>query len=101
MLLERTLSLLQLDIGPISPLRARELGTLGYMEWLGGLPGDMPYAKAAIIAHTQAYPFGAASPAVAVFCELLLDSLRPQPFALPIEMPPPLRRGGARARRGL
>ncbi|OOY21113.1 hypothetical protein BMI86_00580 [Thioclava sp. DLFJ5-1] len=101
MLLERTLSLLQLDIGPISPLRARELGTLGYMEWLGTLPGDMPYAKAAIVAHMQAYPHSLISPAVEVFCELLLESLTPQPFALQIEMPPPVRRGGARARRGL
>ena len=97
MLLERTLT--QLDIGRVTPQRARELGCLGYMQWLGGLPGNAPYLPEAIRAHAMAAPFCPTSPAVAVFCELLSASMTPSPELLPLALPDPLRRGGARARR--
>lgn len=45
MILERTLA--QLDIGPVAPQHAQTLGQLGYMQWLGGLPGHVSYPEAA------------------------------------------------------
>lgn len=98
MLLELTIS--QLDIGPVPPRRARELGHLGYIQWLGSLSGDDNYHRAAGRAHAMAAPFRRGSPAVAVFCELLAASTRMPPAPPTVEIPPPARRGGARARRG-
>ena len=97
MLLERTIS--QLDIGHVPPARAAELGRMGYMQWLGGLPGNAAYLREALRAHAMASPFCTTSPAVAVFCDLLLDSMELPPVALPLALPEPLRRGGARSRR--
>jgi hypothetical protein len=48
----------------------------------------------------MAAPFRRGSPAVAVFCDLLAASVRMPPAALSVTLPPPARRGGARARRG-
>ena len=97
MFLERTIS--QLDIGPMSHDEATELGQLGYLQWLAGLPADAGYAKEAMHAYATARPFLRSSPALAVFCELLVASTR-DPFApLPLKMPKRERRGGARARR--
>lgn len=97
MLLERTIA--QLDIGPVSPQRAREMGQLGYMQWLGALPGASDYHAQAMAAYQTAAPFMRTSPAVAVFCELLVSSTRMPPEPLPLAMPPRKRRGGAEARR--
>ncbi len=97
MLLERTLS--QLDIGSISPERATEMGRMGYLQWLGALPGRVNYAREAMRAHAMAEPFAKGSPAVAVFCALLRDSMQIPPRALPLALPERQRRGGAQARR--
>lgn len=97
MLLERTIS--QLDLGPMPPGRAAELGQLGYLQWLGALPGRADYRQAALHAHAKALPFAAASPAVAAFCDLLLASVALPPRPLPLALPARQRRGGAQARR--
>lgn len=96
MLLERTIS--QLDTGYLPQARAQELGQLGYMQWLGGLPGDAEYRREAMRAYWAAAPFIRTSPAVAVFCDLLVASTRMPPAPLPLSLPRH-RRGGARARR--
>jgi hypothetical protein len=97
MLLERTIS--QLDIGQVPPERAAEMGRLGYMQWLGGLPGDADYLHEAARACEMARPFLPASPAVAAFCHLLVASTAMPPEPLPLHMPTPCQRGGAQARR--
>lgn len=97
MLLERTIS--QLDIGPVSSTRAQEMGQLGYMQWLGGLPAQANYPREAMRAYQMALPFRRASPAVAVFCELLVASTRLPLEPLALALPRPRRRGGAEARR--
>jgi hypothetical protein len=97
MLLERTIS--QLDIGPLPPDAAAELGHLGYMQWLAGLPGSVDYRRAAMQAWAAAQPFARVSPAVAVFCDLLVASTRSPPEPLALVLPARHRRGGARARR--
>ncbi len=98
MLLEQTI--LQLDIGPVPQTRAVELGHMGYMQWLGGLPGQANYRLAALHALTMAAPFMDNSPAVAVFCDLVIASTRSPLEALNLRLPAHHRRGGARARRG-
>ena len=96
MLTELTIS--QLDIGHLPPERALELGQLGYLQWLGSLPGDEGYPVAAMRAYTMARPFIRSSPAVAVFCDLLVASTRMPPEPLTLQLPRH-RRGGGRARR--
>ncbi|MEM6625058.1 MAG: hypothetical protein AAF674_22805 [Pseudomonadota bacterium] len=97
MLLERTI--IQLDTGDMPSDEARQMGQLGYMQWIAGLPGDADYLQAALNAYDKAAPFMMHSPAVAEFCELLLSSLE-QPLApLPLAMPKRQRRGGAQSRR--
>jgi len=97
MLTERTL--IQLQIHPGTPARARELGQLGYMQWLAGLPADAAYPYEVRRALRLAAPFEASDPAVAAFCTLLRTSLQ-RPFApLDLSLPRPRRRGGARMRR--
>ena len=97
MLLERTIY--QLDIGSVPPDEADELGQLGYMQWLGSLPARSDYAREAMHAHTMAQPFAETSPAVAVFCDLLIASMRTPIEPLPLKIPPRKRRGGAKRRR--
>ncbi|MEO1611484.1 MAG: hypothetical protein AAFU55_03895 [Pseudomonadota bacterium] len=97
MLLERTIS--QLDIGPVPPARALELGRLGYLQWLGGLKGDTDYRREAMRAYLAAAPFAPASPAVSAFLDLLVASTRTPLEPLAIPLPERSRRGGARARR--
>ncbi len=99
MLLEQTI--LQLDIGAVPQDRAIELGHLGYLQWLGSLPGDANYPAAAMHALTLAAPFMEGSPAVAVFCDALLASLRAAPVTLELTLPAHQRRGGSQARRGV
>ena len=97
MLLERTI--LQLDTGPMPPDEARQLGQLGFMQWLAGLPGGADYRRAALEAHARALPLAAGSPALAEFCALLTASLRAPLAPLPLALPARRRRGGAAAKR--
>lgn len=97
MLLARTIS--QLDIGQIPQDQAEALGHLGYMQWLGSLRGQSDYIKQALHAYELARPFMQTSPAVAVFCELLLASTKTPLTPLNLKLPKRTRRGGAKARR--
>lgn len=97
MLLERTIA--QLAVGPMPAEEAKQLGQLGYMQWIAGLASGADYQDAAVSAHTRAAPFMASSPAIAEFCQLLQTSIREPLTPLPLSMPPRTRRGGADARR--
>lgn len=97
MLLERTL--LQLDIGPVSAETATQLGQLGYLQWLGALPGSAGYRMEAMRAYTLAIPMARKSPAIAVFCDLLVASTRSPLEPLPLTLAIRQRRGGTLARR--
>ena len=97
MLLERTIH--QLDIGQVSPERARELGQLGYLQWLGALPGHSNYLHEAMRAYAKAQPFRRTSPAVAVFCDILVNSTVSPAILPPLTFGRRGRRGGAQARR--
>lgn len=99
MLLERTIS--QLDIGHIAPDAALDLGRLGFLQWLGALPGAANYVDQAERALALAAPFRDTSPAISVFCALIEVSLTDPLVPLPLAMPPRDRRGGARARRAV
>jgi hypothetical protein len=97
MTLERTL--IQLMACPLESARARELGQMGYMQWLGGLPGEADYEAEAAAAYMLAVPFRDTDPAIAVFCDLLRDSLRRPLRPLALALPERRRRGGASERR--
>lgn len=99
MLLERTIH--QLDMGPLPPDQAAEMGSLGYLQWLGGLNGRTGYAQEAARALRMAQPFAESSPAVAVFCGLLAASMRQPLQPAPLSLAARRRRGGAPARRRL
>ena len=99
MLLERTI--FQLDVGHVPPEQADAMGHAGYLQWLGGLPGDAGYINEANRAYEMAYPFIKTSPAVAVFCQLLSASASVPPVVLELKLPGRKRRGGAKARRGV
>jgi hypothetical protein len=96
MILERTI--LQLDIGPMPLTEARQAAQLGYMQWLGSLPGHADYRHATRYALTKAKPF-CESPAVAEFCKLLQESLDNPLQPLALCLPRRKRRGGADGRR--
>ncbi|CUH52191.1 hypothetical protein [Shimia marina] len=97
MLLERTLNTLQTRTE--SPRRAEELGTLGYLQWLAGLPRNVGYPKEAERALEMAEAFEDTDPAVQAFCALLRESLQNPLQVLSLDMPERRRRGGAKARR--
>ena len=97
MLLERTIS--QLDVGYVPDHIAQEMGHLGYAQWLGALRGDAGYLVEAMRAYELAQPFIRTSPAIAVFCHLLVESTASPLKALELKLPGPARRGGAKARR--
>ena len=97
MLLERTIS--QLDVGYVPDHIAQEMGHLGYAQWLGALRGDAGYLVEAMRAYELAQPFIRTSPAIAVFCHLLVESTASPLKALELKLPEPARRGGAKARR--
>lgn len=100
MLTEKTLlQLLSHPASQTSPERARELGQLGYMQWLGGLPPRAPYPAEAVRALTLSRPFEAASPAVTEFCRLLRLSVQAPLSPLDLALPQPRRRGGTKTRR--
>ncbi len=96
-MIERTLT--QLLAAPVSHARSREMGQLGYMQWLGGLPGDADYQAEAAFAYMKALPLKGSHPAVAVFCDILRQSLRTPLAPLDLALPKPRRRGGAKERR--
>ena len=97
MLLERTIS--QLDVGYVPDHIAVEMGHLGYTQWLGALKGEAGYFEEAMRAYELAQPFILTSPAVAVFCHLLIESTATPLKALELKLPTPARSGGAKARR--
>lgn len=97
MSIERTLT--QLQVNPATPERAREIGQLGYMQWLGSLPAHACYLTEAAYAYMSATPFRATDPAVAEFCTLLKASMDAPLTPLDLSLPKPRRRGGARERR--
>ncbi len=97
MQIEQTLN--QLQVKPSSPQRARELGQLGYMQWLGGLSGHADYNAEAARAYLMAVDFRETDPTIAVFCDLLIASIQRPLQPLDLALPKPARRGGARARR--
>lgn len=99
MLLERTIS--QLNVGHVSADQAEKLGHLGYIQWLGALDGNASYPQEAMRAYSLAHPFIRISPAVAVFCRLLVQSTATPLAPLELRFPTPSRRGGARARRDI
>ncbi|MFZ7089493.1 hypothetical protein [Primorskyibacter sp. 2E233] len=97
MLIARTLNGLQAH--SLTPERARELGQLGYMQWLGALPPDSDYEFEAVRAYLRAMDFIETDPAIAAFCDLIRDSLRRPLRPLDLALPKARRRGGARKRR--
>ena len=97
MFLERTIS--QLDVGYVPQDKAESMGHMGYIQWLGALPGDASYLREALRAYEMALPFIRSSPAVAVFCHLLVSSATGTPQPLELKLPNATRRGGASARR--
>lgn len=99
MLLDHTI--MQLRTTGLSADRARELGHLGYLQWLGGLPGFASYPAEAMLAYSRAAPYLREAPALAVFCELLVESTRTPLCPLTLILPPKQRRGGAKGRRAV
>ncbi|MGX9354678.1 hypothetical protein ACS3SW_05810 [Roseobacteraceae bacterium S113] len=97
MLLERTI--FQLDIGHMPPEQARARAHLGYMQWLGALPGEASFVAEARHAYATALPHAPGSPAIAQFCALLAAALAAPLEPLVLELPAQGRRGGAQARR--
>jgi len=93
------LTLTQLQVNPTTSERAKEIGQLGYMQWLGGLHGSACYLSEAGYAYMTALPFKDTSPAVAVYCDLLRESLHTPLRPLDLALPKPRRRGGAKERR--
>ncbi|KPP89125.1 MAG: B12-responsive hypothetical protein [Rhodobacteraceae bacterium HLUCCA08] len=99
MMIDRVLVGLQVDV--TDPDRAAELGRMGFIQWIGLLPGGGDYRRAALRALAHADPLAATDPAVAAFCDLLVASLAVPPRPLDLALPRARRRGGARARRAL
>ncbi|TCM86571.1 hypothetical protein [Rhodovulum steppense] len=93
------LVLLQMQARGRDPARADEIGQLGFMQWLGGLPGGCDYAAAARAALLRLDAGVPDSPTLASFRGLLAASLAMPPRPLGLSLPVPRRRGGARARR--
>ena len=92
-------TLSQLLMAPADPVRAREIGQMGYMQWLADLPGGARYETEARRALHLARDFARSDPAVAEFCRLLTASLCGSVVMLELSLPTPRRRGGARERR--
>lgn len=91
--------LLILQFRPATLDRARELAQFAYLEWLVSLPGDGDFLRAARDAHERASAVSLRTPAIAAFCDLLVEA-RQTPFrALDLIISPPSRRGGASSRR--
>ena len=97
MFLARTI--FRLDIGDVPPDEALSLAQLGYMQWLGGLPGQSNYRDEAKRALAASAPFKGTSPAVAMFCDLVERSTARPVSVIDIKVCKLGRRGGAQARR--
>lgn len=97
MVFERVLCGLQAQTG--STKRAQELANMAMMQWLGTLPGNMAYPEAVARAQEAARPFRHRYAPVAIFCQLLTESLKGPMHPLGLRLPQKGRRGGARARR--
>lgn len=97
MILERTIA--QLDVGDLPDHVAENMGHLGYLQWLGVLNGNRSNLNEAMRAFEVAQPFIRTSPAVAVFCHLLIESSASPLAPLDLKLPAPIRKGGAKARR--
>ncbi|TCP33390.1 hypothetical protein, partial [Rhodovulum marinum] len=91
--------LIQMQARGESAERAREIGQLAFMQWLGALPGGCDYAAAARAALTRIATSPAPGPALATFRALLAASLDAPARPLDLRLPSPCRRGGTRARR--
>ena len=97
MFTEMTLS--QLQATRPDPIRARELGELGFLQWLATLPGDADYEACAVQAWMTAQEESPDHPAVAAFREMIRQTLARPTTPLTFTRPKPRRRGGAQARR--
>lgn len=97
MLIARTLNGLMARDIPMD--RARELGRMGYMQWLGALPASADYEYEAVKAYLTAMDFIETDPAIATFCALIRQSLKQPLRPLDLALPKARRRGGARKRR--
>lgn len=97
MLHERTIH--QIRMSKATPERAKDIGRMGYMQWLGGLPGHSSYEAEAVRAYLLAMDHMESDPAIAEFCDLIRKSLRTPLRPLDLPLPKPQRRGGARVRR--
>jgi hypothetical protein len=95
------LTIHQLQVKSDSPERAREYARLGYMQWLSSLPHDSCYQSEAMKAYMAAVPLMRTDPSVALFCELIRQSLTNPLAPLDLALPKPKRRGGARKRRAM
>ena len=84
-----------------SDTRARQLAHMGYVEWLGALPGGANYPEVVLRALPAAAPLREKDPAVAEFCRLLETSVNRPLAPLTLIPPRPGRRGGARGRRAM
>ncbi|TCO74116.1 hypothetical protein [Rhodovulum euryhalinum] len=91
--------LMQMQASTASSARAREIGQLAFMQWLGGLPGGCDFIAAARSALARVDAAGEATPALDTFRMLLAASVQMPPQPLDLRLPEPRRRGGARARR--
>ena len=83
------------------PRQADRLAWLAYVEWLGFLPADINFNRAAMSAYARAIRVAAQAPAARAFCTLLMEATRNPGFALDGPSLAPARRGGAKARRAL
>jgi len=84
-----------------SDARARQLAHMGYVEWLGALPGTANYPETVVRALGAAAPLRDDEPSVAEFCRLLENSLNRPLEPLTLIPPRPGRRGGTRGRRAM
>ena len=91
--------LLKIAVNPQTEGRARELGQMAYMQWLGNLPGSADYAREAERALGSTDDLAETEPAVAAFRALLRASLDRPLAPLDLALPEPKRRGGSRGRR--
>lgn len=91
--------LFSIAAAPQTAERARELGQLAYMQWLGNLPGSANYPREAERALRSTDELTETEPAVEAFRTLLQASLNNPLAPLDLTLPKARRRGGSRARR--
>jgi hypothetical protein len=89
----------RLEATPAGPARARELAHLAFIEWLGSLPGEVSFPRAAEAALRAAARPARRSRAVAAFRALVAQAAEMPPRPLGLALPAAQRRGGAKRRR--